>query len=191
MIRRLIILLLIVGCVFGEDEYPYFSDAKKQLEFEKKKIYIEKVDNFEMKVGANIITEIELLKMIGLIEEAEKLETDFNSNIEEWENNKYFIEKKPNIIINWIGHSSIVFGGSIVVAGVYGGLTFDPQGALIVMRYGTTIFVAGLGIKELAKMFPTEIKHTKDLNYIPKYTDNQLISLAESYNRKIYKEIKD
>ena len=35
MIRRLIILLLIVGCVFAQDEYPYFSDMTKQMEFEK------------------------------------------------------------------------------------------------------------------------------------------------------------
>ena len=38
MKRLLLSVLLIVGWVFTEDEYPYFSDANKQLEFEKKKI---------------------------------------------------------------------------------------------------------------------------------------------------------
>ena len=40
MKKLLLIALLIVGWVFAEDEYPYFSDANKQLEFEKKKISI-------------------------------------------------------------------------------------------------------------------------------------------------------
>ena len=38
LLPHLLIALLIVGWVFTEDEYPYFSDANKQFEFEKKKI---------------------------------------------------------------------------------------------------------------------------------------------------------
>jgi len=51
MIRRLIILLLIVGCVFAQDEYPYFSDMTKQMEFEKQRIYINKVDEQEQYIS--------------------------------------------------------------------------------------------------------------------------------------------
>ena len=34
-------LLLFVGLAWGQDEYPYFKDMGKQLEFERKKIIIE------------------------------------------------------------------------------------------------------------------------------------------------------
>jgi len=39
MINR-ITLLLFIGLAWGQDEYPYFSDMDKQLEFEQKKITI-------------------------------------------------------------------------------------------------------------------------------------------------------
>ena len=40
MIKHFIILLFI-GLTWAQDEYPYFSDMSKQLEFEQKKILVE------------------------------------------------------------------------------------------------------------------------------------------------------
>ena len=39
--KKFLFIVLLVGVVFGQDEYPYFSDMAKQLEFEKKRIIIE------------------------------------------------------------------------------------------------------------------------------------------------------
>ena len=40
-------LLLFIGLAWGQDEYPYFSDMSKQLEFEKRKIVINEGENIE------------------------------------------------------------------------------------------------------------------------------------------------
>ena len=58
--KLLLIVLLIVGWVFTEDEYPYFSDANKQLEFEKKKISIN--FNREISIDGKEIEMDEFLK---------------------------------------------------------------------------------------------------------------------------------
>lgn len=39
-----VILLGAYSFAFGQDVYPYFSDSKKQFEFEKKRIYIEEIN---------------------------------------------------------------------------------------------------------------------------------------------------
>ena len=40
-INQIIELLLFIGLVWGQDEYPYFNDISKQLKFEQKKIVVQ------------------------------------------------------------------------------------------------------------------------------------------------------
>ena len=46
---RFLILIFVSFCL-SEDVYPYFSDMSKQLEFEKKKIYIEDKSGQKMNI---------------------------------------------------------------------------------------------------------------------------------------------
>ena len=45
MIKHLT-LLLFIGSAWGQDEYAYFSDMEKQLEFEQKKIVVKRKSVF-------------------------------------------------------------------------------------------------------------------------------------------------
>jgi len=38
--KKYLFIVLLVGVGFGQDEYPYFSDPNKQIEFEEKRFYI-------------------------------------------------------------------------------------------------------------------------------------------------------
>jgi len=49
--HRILIAVLLIASLFAEDEYPYFKDMKKQLEFEEGKIIINEVDEKEMIIG--------------------------------------------------------------------------------------------------------------------------------------------
>ena len=46
-----LILILMVGSLFAQDVYPNFSTPKKQLQFERKRIYIKEVSEKEMIIG--------------------------------------------------------------------------------------------------------------------------------------------
>jgi len=46
-----LILLLMVGSLFAQDVYPNFSTPKKQLQFERKRIYVKEVSEKEMIIG--------------------------------------------------------------------------------------------------------------------------------------------
>ena len=106
MIRRLIILLLIVGCVFGEDEYPYFSDANKQLEFEKKKISIGLLSG-NISIDGKKIEIDEFFGMIGLVEDEKKTKEMREKAISDYELNydiykkdleKYYIKNEEGMV---------------------------------------------------------------------------------------------
>ena len=49
--HRILLSILITTSLFAEDEYPYFGDMKKQLEFEEEKIIINEVDEKEMYIS--------------------------------------------------------------------------------------------------------------------------------------------
>ena len=115
-----IILLGAYSFALGQDVYPYFSDSKKQLEFEKKRIFVREVYekemilsggsqmnflylldknqpivvpgdiktsyvysySFEMIQNGRQLSEIALLELIGLNDEANELRNDFKSVLE-------------------------------------------------------------------------------------------------------------
>ena len=48
---KFIILILIYGVIYCEDQYPYFTNVEKQLEFEERKIEINEVNEKEMYIS--------------------------------------------------------------------------------------------------------------------------------------------
>ena len=48
---KFIILILIFGAIYCEDQYPYFTNVEKQLEFEERKIEINEVNEKEMYIS--------------------------------------------------------------------------------------------------------------------------------------------
>ena len=48
--RKTLIILFVIQWIFPQDEYPYFSDITKQLEFEKNKIYVKEIDEREIQI---------------------------------------------------------------------------------------------------------------------------------------------
>ena len=49
--KKYLFIILLVGVCFGQDTYPYFSDVKKQFEFDKKRIYVKEAYEKEMYVS--------------------------------------------------------------------------------------------------------------------------------------------
>ena len=48
---KFILLILIYGVIYCEDQYPYFTNVEKQLEFEERKIEINEVNEKEMYIS--------------------------------------------------------------------------------------------------------------------------------------------
>ena len=81
-----ILFICLYSTILAQDTYPYFSDAKKQLEFEKKRIYINEVNEKEMIISGGskdnllrLIDENHYLKLI--IEDSTKKLKAINSRI--------------------------------------------------------------------------------------------------------------
>jgi hypothetical protein len=70
------------------------------------------------------------------------------------------------------------------------GLTFDPPTAIFFLEVSVPFLLGWGGIIHLAKKNPQEEKvFIEKPKYVQIYTDEQLISLSESYNRKLYKQL--
>ena len=132
--KKYLFIVLLVGVCFGQDEYPYFSDMAKQLEFEKKRIIIEEGEStqqiitgggselnpwsilidieprykiapiktryrynsyFNIQRDGKDISEIEMLRVLGLNEEADRIISEFDRIISEFE--KEIMEYNKNL----------------------------------------------------------------------------------------------
>ena len=217
-------LIILFAFSFAEDEYPYFSDAKKQLEFEKLRLYIERVDiksdivpigtfsdyenqyNYDVKIIENnvLLTEYQFLNLISLSEEAEErinlqfadyfnsvldMNLRYNSTLLENSIDLEIIEKKGDLSIT----TSVIFFSLATVNSYLYFLDDDDTDAMLLMLMiplNAACYYLGIDnyrnrgydikFKPLSKMFFT---YNQSLKY------EQINSLADSYNRKIYNNI--
>jgi hypothetical protein len=99
-------LIILSAFSFAEDEYPYFSDANKQLELEQKKISFNLLST-DFTIGGNKIEIDEFFGIIGLTDEQQKLKktkeklfSDYNIAYENYlkELNEYELLRKEALI---------------------------------------------------------------------------------------------
>ena len=213
-----IILLLMFSSLFSSDEF-IFLDIEKQLKFEKIRIYIEKLEEnnlilsgqgvvykgsggntisssydyvykFEIIQDGKILDEIQFLNTIGLNKEADNYLNDYQIKIEEFKESfidstaKFTIWEQPNNTATTSkSYYSIIAEGSSVVGmlvGIFALVVKSPDALL-----GTFVMLLPSSIP-----FSHKLRYIKLPPYEQRLTDEQITSLADSYNRKIYKEIK-
>ena len=215
-----VILLGAYSFALGQDVYPYFSDSKKQFEFEKKRIYIKEVseneqiisggsefnimrlfdDSVPLTIPAPVrttynykyefhilqngknLTEIEFLRLIGLNEEADKILNDFSNKIVIWENTP-LVEHT----VYEGDATNLVFGyiciGMGIIAFIKNANDQSRPGGVIFVLVG--LFLKYIGEEKIAFVKPPKPELEQTL------TNEQIQSLSESYNKRVYEEIKN
>ena len=229
-----IFFLIIYSITFGQD-YPYFMDTEKQLEFESKRIYINEVNNkkmiisgggdtyqffnsliegqavykqdpirtsyyynykFEIIKNGKLINEVEFLQTVGLNKIADdilrkyyeqlnnykKNLKKYNSSNNEYKGKKKYLAEK----LEWLG----IIGVCIAIAPI-GIEDIDPDVGLTIMAVGAVT----TGIYLLTWLIPTgheklTLKPPEKPVLTQQLDNKQIISIAESYNRRIFEEIK-
>lgn len=105
MKKLLTLIAIIIAFSFAEDEYPYFSDVNKQLDFEKKKISFGLLSD-DISIDGNKIEIDEFFGVIGLVEDEQKVKkikedalANYQISYEDFVNklNKYLILKKEGL----------------------------------------------------------------------------------------------
>ena len=212
-------LLLFIGLVWGQDIYPYFTDPKEQLNFEEQRIYIKDVSNqrqiisgggdrfnwwslliesepiylnapittsfyydysFEILQNGKQLNEVEFLRLIGLNDKANKTISNHRVSLKNWEKTKPKIVKKGNLGFTIIGYGMGAVGSFLGVTG----FIFPAPPAL----YLTAAFCLWSSFK-LIDIGKKDIVKTPKPVLNQSLTNEQIKSLAESFNRKIYDEI--
>ena len=204
MIHRLIILLLIVGCGFA-DEYPSFSDINKQLMFEKQRIYIRslelpkettaeiifpdtiisvkyKISNYEIIKDNNQISEREFLNIVGLHDEINELNKNYQLNIS---NHNKAIELFDKKIKRDDRTTGIVFlASTILFRNNLSRDDFGIDGMIGLLGYCQNYIYLFIRWNSIYYKRP-------QLELEDHFSYEQILSLAENYNKTIYKIIKN
>jgi len=229
LVKPIAILLLgAYSFALGQDVYPYFSDTKKQFEFEKKRIYIRETSEKEQIISGgsefnifylfddsqpaivpsdiltsyryiytfeiiqynNFLSEIEFLRLIGLNEEAKEIIDDYIKRINIWE------KILPQKVITYhpvLGVDSYKYqkfwGAIFILTGVGAVLSIgdERENEDNALRFLAAILCFAIGIGA-----PEKPKFAKPPKPVLKQTltSEQIKSLSESYNKRIYEEIK-
>ena len=252
--KRLWLILFVIfslnPSVFGQDEYPYFSDPSKQLEFEKNRIYIieEKgtnpitfgggsttelanpiqsifggeepqyvakhnplhtynisYHNFKIEKNGIEISEIDLLSLLGLEEEKNRILKHYQGKITQYEEEFERIRQEPTKYINeqrinkdWFAEdlfytgivSFCLCGGPGIIAAAAGSLddsdAFFTKFLLTIglIGGGMSIAIGEMRVKtEIPKQYPNKPVLSRQMS------TNQIKSLAITYNQNLYKNI--
>jgi len=225
-----ITLLLLVGLVWGQDVYPYFSDMGKQLEFEQNRITIIDVKEtrqfisgggsefnwlsliskyepayvvapiktdfyyvtkFSITKNGKVLSEIDFLNTIGLNEQADSLVLDYQKQFKNSKNQKSYI-------FNQTGYVSSKLAGPLWTIG-WGYCVFifgDPKndGNLPDSDSRNWLLLSIAGTATGIWMWTTpKSRYTREVPAVPNiqsYLSNQQVkSLSEAYNRKLYNDI--
>ena len=214
-----VILLGAYSFALGQDVYPYYSDTNKQFEFENRRIYIEEINEknqvisggstfnlmalidesqpmtipapvrttyyyrYEFHIlqnGRNLI-EVEFLRLIGLKDEANKILNDFSEKIKIWE------KTPPKIDVDQLAKGYCI-GSCLILSPIPMIIDTGPYRTLRLLTGG---LVAGLGIIVLYQNKGWSL-HKPPIPVLEQtLTNEQIKSLAESYNKRIYEEIKN
>ena len=235
--QRYLSLLLLVGFAWGQDEYPYFSDMKKQLEFEQKKIIVsdikesrqiiegggsefnwlsiiseyeptykiapittefEYVTIFSIKRNGHIISEIDFLNFVGLNSQADKIIENYRSQLDTYDKsltNKKLVFDESNF--NFRKNCFYVLGGvsfamavSLNNSGDYKESRAKPAGIFVpgAIAGGLSLgaIIAAISIKKSDYMKEIKVPYPVLKSLL---TNEQVKSMAEAYNRKLYNDI--
>jgi len=221
---RYISLLLFIGLTWGQDEYPYFSDMTKQLEFERKKIIIEEGENvqqiisgggsefnwwsliserepiyknapiktsyryhqyFDVKIDNRSISEIKMLEIMGLQDEADRILNDYKKQM------MIYKQAHRDTTINADYIEGKVAKGCRNICGILtlGGIADGGDVEVLAMFVGVTYMWHHIYKKRKAEL-PYVIKTESKKPVIKQVLSPiQTKSLADAYNRKLYNDI--
>jgi len=235
--KLFLMIISLFGFLSAQDEYPFFSDPLKQMEFEEKRIYINEVDEKEMEIsggsklnlfflldqsqpafvpgnvetsynyiykfeiiqnGKNL-SELDLLYEIGLEEKAQKL---FQTQVDSYKK-QYVTERVPKSEINFI--DSTYHDGKIVNFTTFkkyylisismmlgGGISSSYNLNKNIINFQMAFGFFGICFTFLFDRYPSrKVTYCIPFAYKQSLTNSQLQSLAESYNRRIFDEIKN
>tara|TARA_Y100000814_G_scaffold167793_1_gene122603 strand:- start:1907 stop:2584 length:678 start_codon:yes stop_codon:yes gene_type:complete len=217
-----ILFICLYSAILAQDAYPYFSDAKKQLEFEKKRIYINEVNEkemiisggsknnllrlidenqpptvpadikttykykyiFEMKIDNQIISEIDLLYISGLNDEADKLKKEYDDRLA---TTKPTIKRTPTTSSTIVSVLKWPAGlAALALYGINSGMDSPFDGVIS----GALALLTWIGGDILSEKLKAETPRLIYPAYEQQYSNEQLKSLSEAYNRRLYEEIK-
>ena len=211
--KNLLTLIAFLSLALSEDVYPQFSDINKQIEFGRKRIEI--TDYFEqgyqsknknrevlsIKVDNQSIDLIAFFNLIGSQEIVDELQTkypDYN-----YLNERTFIIPESGLIryvsapLPILGYVLTSFSG---LGTLGGGIRFLFTSSEFSGDKLTTILATGI-VAGSSYLFWKFTKWSKTLQYKAKVVDDvtdikllsiqQIIDLAESYNLKLYNDIKN
>jgi len=220
--KKYLFIVLLVGVIFGQDEYPYFSDMAKQLEYEQKKIvvtheeetqqvisgggsefnWLSLMSNYEptykmasiktdfkyvtvfsiTRNGKNI-SEIDFLNFVGLNEQADSLISNINRQIAKINNPKNLVFDKRSYGIDR------AFYNGIGVIGLVATLAFRSSPNAEGVAFFPGLLSAYFFHKSM-RLDKNKYKKRGKLPTVKSYlTKEQVKSIAEAYNRKLYNEI--
>ena len=241
---KYLLSILCLSILISEDIYPNFTDITKQLEFEKKRIYIEDKSGERMTVtggesytalanplgylildqdpdyisknkpieteyeywsefniirNAEKLSEIEFLKVIGLPNEANEIFKNYTNELNNYE------EKSNLMIINKVDYRQkniiapqlmYALGGIFSAVGLCASATeendftskqLDTYLAIGVLSIIGGYLIANKEYTELVKKYPNLSRPILK----QQFSNGQIKSFADSYNRKVYDEIKN
>ena len=222
IINRTLLILTLICLGFSQDEYPYFSDPNKQLQFEQKKFiatlhsdentneidisnnsefestHIIKGANykyrFKTKIDQNnrILTEIELLRILGLNEQADSLLVEYKILLDEYHKNPKKINSNLKIKSFLKSSGGTLKFASKVIGSValLSSISTDDSNAKTALIVWLGIYYLGDWIEKKSIEIPEYVIINPP--YCNQHYKNEVLkNLVESYNIRIYKEILD
>lgn len=144
---------------------------------------------FEIIKNGVIQNEIEFLQFIGLSDLANNIILNYRnkfaqyqSDVVDWENNRYYVEERPNRFLVAMGFLTATSGAMLFIVDN----EIEPKVKYSILGGGVCGIIAGSLISIKVKMeYPKPIEPVLKQHL----TNDQIKSIAESHNRKIFKEI--
>ena len=202
-----LIFILMVSSLFAQDVYPNFSTPKKQLQFERERIYTKEVAEkeiilnegasqfnpralsyryrytFEISQNNKLLNELYFLYAVGLNEEAEGIIDDYTILFKEWnQNSTKTIIKNPTKIFSYIFY---MFGGlmgfAIFTLEPSTDDASDPRPAMCIVSMGLGYLFS------LPKVITTQVINKAVLKQ--SLSSTQITAIADSYNHQLFKDV--
>ena len=182
-------LLLFIGLAWGQDEYPYFKDMNKQLKFEQKRIYIAYDNGYKITRNGKIISELNFLYTLGLKEQADSLSEVYNKELKD-----YLSPNQVNMKLdkaNYYAKKYLYYIASSLFGVVAIVMISDEYLKPVSILPGGLSIAAGLtGIFTKKENYMIKIERKKRLPILEEFfTQVQIQSMAEAYNRKLFDDI--
>ena len=143
--------------------------------------------NFEITLNGKQIDEIAFLHIVGLEEEAERLYDDYKNKLSKWKKNSTYEREITHPMAETVSNGLFIFGGLMFFAFA----TLEPPNDsgpdnrpwIGAASIGAAILVEDITIKE-------KFKRNDAPTFNSTLSTEQIKSLSESYNRRLYNEIK-